>query len=101
MGHAYTPGLRVTERTVIRKKRILPIPGKVVVQKGEAVDASKVVARTELPGKVQSINVVNLLGIMPEEIQQYMLKKQGDAIEVNEPLAESKPLIKWFKNTIK
>ena len=27
MGHAYTPGLRVTDDAVIRKKRILPIQG--------------------------------------------------------------------------
>ena len=101
MGHAYTPGLRVTERTIIRKKRILPIPGDVVVKKGDKVSASTIVARTELPGKVNTINVVNLLGITPEELPHYMLKKEGEAIELNEIIAENKPWIKWFKSTVK
>lgn len=101
MGHAYTPGLRVTERTLIRKKRILPIPGTVVVKKGDKVSAATIVARTELPGKVNTVNVVNLLGITPEDLPHYMLKKEGEAIELNEIIAESKPFIKWFKTTVK
>jgi hypothetical protein len=101
MGHAYTPGLRVTERTLIKKKRILPIQGDVLVQAGQAVNSDSIIARTELPGKVQSINVVNLLSIAPEDIQHYMLKKPGDKIAKDEAIAESKPFIKWFKTIIK
>ena len=35
MAHAYTPGLRVTNRTKITKKRILPLKGDVVVSLGD------------------------------------------------------------------
>ncbi|MEW6026005.1 MAG: hypothetical protein AB1599_01745 [Planctomycetota bacterium] len=101
MGHAYTPGLRVTERTLIRKKRILPIQGNVQVKVGQKVDHDAIIARTELPGKVHTINVVNLLSIAPEDITHYMLKKPGDRITKDEPIAESKPIIKWFKTIIK
>ena len=101
MAHAYTPGLRVTNQTVVRKKRILPIPGQVMVKVGDRVKADTIVARTELPGKVKTINVINLLGILPEDIKDYMLKKEGDPVEKDEVVAENKPLIKWFKTTIK
>ncbi|MCK4909479.1 MAG: hypothetical protein KAS70_06235 [Planctomycetes bacterium] len=101
MAHAYTPGLRVTNQTVVRKKRILPIPGQVMVKVGDQVKADTIVARTELPGKVKTINVINLLGILPEDIKDYMLKKEGDPVEKDEVVAENKPLIKWFKTTIK
>ena len=101
MGHAYTPGLRVTGRTLMRKKRILPIQGDVMVKVGQIVNSDTVIARTELPGKVHTINVVNLLSIAPEDIRHYMLKKEKDAINKEEPIAESKPLIKWFKTSIK
>ena len=101
MGHAYTPGLRVTERTIIRKKRILPIQGNVQVKVGQKVTNDTIIARTELPGKVHTINVVNLLSIAPEDISHYMLKKPGDRIAKDEIIAESKPLIKWFKTAIK
>ena len=47
MAHAYTPGLRVTEKTIIRKKRVLPIHGEVLVQEDDEVDASTVVAKTD------------------------------------------------------
>ncbi|MDI6732661.1 MAG: hypothetical protein QME51_04040 [Planctomycetota bacterium] len=101
MGHAYTPGLRVTERTLIRKKRILPIQGNILVNLGDKVNSDTIIARTELPGKVHTVNVVNLLSIAPEDINHYMLKKVGDKIEKNEAIAESKPIIKWFKTVIK
>lgn len=101
MAHAYTPGLRVTERTVIRKTRVLPIQGDVLAKTGDTVDASTVVARTDLPGKVRTINVINVLSIMPEEIGQYMLKGEGDPIKRDEPIAENKPFIRWFRTQVK
>ena len=98
MAHSYTPGLRVVERTTVRKERILPISGQVLVEKGCRVSAEDVVARADLPGPVSSVNVVNQLGIPAAEIHEYMLKDIGDAVEENEPIAETRPWIKWFKN---
>ncbi len=100
MAHAYTPGLRVTGRTVVRRRRALPLPGQVLVQAGERVQATTVVARAELPGKVHSVNVVNVLGIGPSELPSYLLKRPGEAVEAGEPIAESRPLIKWFKTRV-
>ncbi|MFH1008760.1 MAG: hypothetical protein V1800_14890 [Candidatus Latescibacterota bacterium] len=100
MAHAYTPGLRVTEKTLIRKKRMLPIPGEVLAKAGDKVDASTVVAKTDLPGKARTLNIVNALSIMPEEIREFMLKQAGDSVEKGEPLAENKPFIRWFKTRV-
>lgn len=97
MAHSYTPGLRVTERAKVRKERLLPIAGKVLVQAGARVRAEDVVARAELPGDVSTVNVVNILGIPAAEIGQYMLKKGGDAVARDEVIAETRPFIKWFK----
>ena len=98
MAHAYTPGLRVTERTTVRKERRLPIAGDVLVEPGARVAADDVVARAELPGDVQSLNVVNLLGITPGEVGSYMLKGQGEAVARDEVIAETRPWIRWFKS---
>jgi hypothetical protein len=100
MAHTYTPGLRVAACATIRKKRTLPIQGNVLVKPGDKVTAYTTIARTELPGRVQSVNVVNVLSIPPEEIRMYMKKKEGDKVEKGETLAENKPLIKWFKTTV-
>ena len=99
MAHAYTPGLKVIEKTVLQKKRILPLPGNVLVKKGDIVKYDKVVAETELPGKVHPINIINKLGISPGRLNEYMLKKQGDSVEKDEPIAESKPWLKFMKVT--
>jgi len=98
MAHAYTPGLRVTERTVVRKERRLPIAGQVLVEQGARVRADDIVARAELPGDVATVNVVNLLGITPSTVQDYMLKQVGDAVSEGEQIAETRPWLKWFKS---
>ena len=101
MGHAYTPGLTVTERTTIRKRRLLPIPGTVLVAQGDRVRADTVVAQTELPGKVHSINVANLLGIAPDEIRDYLIRKDGDPLRKDDVIAENKPFIKFLKTEVR
>lgn len=100
MAHAYTPGLKVMPCTVLTKKRLLPIPGKVLAEKGQNVDALYVVAMTELPGRVYSINVANRMGCGPSEIMKFMKKKEGDKVIQGEIIAENKPFIKWFKTTV-
>lgn len=101
MGHAYTPGLTVTERTTVRKHRLLPIPGTVMVAQGDRVKADTVVAQTELPGKVHSVNVANLLGIAPDEIRDFLIKKEGEPVQKDEVIAENKPFIKFLKTEVR
>ncbi len=60
MGHAYTPGLKVTAKILLTKNRILPLKGEVVVNKGDRVKPDDVIARTDLPGTVEPINVANM-----------------------------------------
>ncbi len=101
MAHSYTPGLTVTERTTVRRRRILPLPGSVLVQVGDAVRADTAVARAELPGKVVPLNLANQLGIAPDEINDYLVKKEKDSVQKDDILAENKPFIKWFKTEIR
>jgi len=101
MAHAYTPGLRVTPDAVIRKRRLLPIPGEVLVSAGAQVSATTEVAQTALPGKVYPVNVVNQLSIAPDEVMGYMLKREGESVVRDEPIAENKPFIKWFKTQVR
>ncbi len=101
MSHAYTPGLMVTDRLKIIKKRILPLKGEVVVGKGDSVTSDTVVARTELPGIVEPINVANILGVPPQDVIDTMLKKVGDHVTQGEPIAHSKSFFGLFTSTAK
>ncbi len=94
---AYTPGLKRKSSTIVRKTRILPIPGDVLVKKGDDVKADTIVARTFVPGDVQVINLAGLLGIDLWETSQYMLKKEGEAVEKEEPMAMVKSFFGLFK----
>ena len=61
MAHSYTPGLTVTEHTTIRRRRMLPLPGSVLVAAGETVRRESGGGRAELPGKVYPLNLANQL----------------------------------------
>lgn len=87
MAHAYTPGLKVTEETIVEKVRRLPLLGDVLVNKGDIVTPETIVARTELPGEPHAINVANILGIEPEDIGHFMVKKTGDQVKAGEAIA--------------
>jgi hypothetical protein len=101
LAHAYTPGLKVLEYTVLTKQRRLPLPGEIVVEKGSTVSAEQVVARTKLPGNVQTVNVAGLLGALPAEIDDVMLKKPGECCAKDEVCAESKGFFGLFKSQVR
>ena len=101
MGHVYIPGLKVAEYELVRKNRILPLKGEVVVKEGDSVEPDTIVARTFLPGAVQAINVAGMLSVDPEDVLMYMKKKQGDSFSKDEILAESKGILGLFKTQIK
>ncbi len=96
MGHAYTPGLRVTEQAWIKKVRRLPLPGKILVELGQKVSATDIVAATELPGPVTTINVAREMNCQPEEVPQFMIKKVGEYVEAGEVIAEAKAFFGLF-----
>lgn len=93
MAHAYTPGLKVTDSQLVRKQRLLPLKGDVVVTVGQKVGPDDVLARTLLPGQVVPLNVANKLGVAENEVLELMLKKEGDAVKNGEVIAENKPFL--------
>lgn len=86
----YAPGLRVTERAIIARRRHLPLPGTIHVNVGDEVDAATLVASTELPGNVFNVNVANELSCQPEELLEHMLVTKGDEVEIGQIVGESK-----------
>ena len=98
MAHAYTPGLKVTDGMTIQKERRLPLEGEVLVEAGVTVKAEDVVAKADLPGNVQLLNVANLLSVPPEEVAEYILKSVGEAVSENEIIATTKGLFGLFKS---
>lgn len=95
----YTPGLIVSERRTLRRERRLPVRGEVRVDEGQAVSGDAVVARADLPGRAQVVNVAGRLGVSPDELRRCLLKKEGDPVEAGEPLAQGPGFFGLFKST--
>lgn len=101
MGTAYTPGLTVSGNTTIRKTRRLPIKGEVLVREGDMVEADAVVARAYLPGILQTVRVAQTLGIEPKQIREVLKVKEGDPVEKDQVIAETKGIFGLFRGICK
>ena len=100
MAHAYTPGLKVLHETKIDKERRLPLKGTVTVEKGKFVTPDDIVAKTDLPGNVQMVNVANQLNIDAEDVNDAMIAKEGTSVNKGEMIAETKGLFGLFKTNV-
>ncbi|MFH0802937.1 MAG: hypothetical protein V2A78_11225 [bacterium] len=100
MAHAYTPGLRISENSLFKKERRLPLKGEVLVSSGDHVAWDTVVARTHLPGSAELVNIANKLGVDPEEVPSRMLKEKGAAVQKGEELARSRGLFGLFSSSV-
>ena len=99
MAHAYTPGLKVLQKTTVDKERRLPLKGDVLVEAGKKVAPDDIVASTHLPGNVQMVNIANLLNIDAQDIADVMVVKIGSEIKEGELVAETKGLVGFFKSS--
>jgi hypothetical protein len=100
VGHAYTPGLRVTGDTVVHRERRLPLRGELLVARGDRVEPDTIVARAELPGNVQTVNLAARLGLDPARVVGTLLKPVGGSVRKGEVLAVAKSLFGLLHNQV-
>jgi hypothetical protein len=93
---AYTPGLTIAARTIVRRQRRLPVKGETIVQVGQRVSASDVLARAELPGPITSLKVSELLGIEPSELPHHLNKQVGEEVREGEIIGEARSFFGLF-----
>ncbi len=98
MGTAYTPGLKVSPSTVIEKTRRLPLKGTVLVSQGDRVKPDTVVARTELPGAMQTIKLAEQMGVEPSDLKAALRVSVGDRVEKGMMIAQTKGIFGLFKS---
>jgi hypothetical protein len=101
LGTAYTPGLKVSSNTTIEKLRRLPLKGSVLVGIGDLVEPHTVVARTELPGPMQTIKLAEQMGVEASELRSALRVGVGDRVDKGSLLAQTKGLFGWFRSEFK
>ncbi|MEM2445816.1 MAG: hypothetical protein QW734_04080 [Candidatus Bathyarchaeia archaeon] len=97
---AYTPGLRITPYTYIRRVRSLPLKGEILVNRGDHVNFDNVVARCCIEGMPHIVKVAELLNIDTEETMRYLLKRKGDPVKKGEIIARYRALFGLINKTV-
>ena len=100
MAHSYTPGLKVLKKTIIKKERILPLKGDVLVKSGDQLTPDMIVASTNLPGNVQMLKVSNILNIDPKDVVEALQVKEGQEVKKGDLIAETSGIFGMFKSSV-
>ncbi|KUK97807.1 MAG: Uncharacterized protein XE06_0308, partial [Anaerolineaceae bacterium 46_22] len=80
--------VRATSFAEIERVRKLPIPGKVLVEKGMEVNPQDVIAEAQVPGKIIMLDIAKGLGISPDETTSCLICEVGDNLEEGDIIAQ-------------
>jgi len=83
----------VQRLTRIRRERLLPQNGEVVVRVGQDVTPMQVVARTALETDFYLLPASDQLNVAPADLSEYLLVDEGTIVEQGMTLAEKKQLL--------
>jgi hypothetical protein len=86
------PTSHITLLATLRRERMLPIPGEVLIQAGQHVEAADVVAQVYLPEAHRLLDVARLLGVPKEKAADLMTKQEGELVAKGEAIAQRKTL---------
>lgn len=78
---------RVAPLTTLRRMQRLPHDAGIKVALKQTVKAMEVVAVTEVPDQRHLIDLAKRLRVRPEQVNDYLLKRQGDMVHEGEPIA--------------
>jgi hypothetical protein len=89
MAHLPTAS-HVTLLATLRRERMLPLAGTIVVQARQRVEPSDVVGHTLLADRHHLVDVARTLGLPDNNADSAMLKHDGEAVKAGEPIAVRK-----------
>lgn len=95
------PITTVSLKQKISLRRVLPAPGEMLVQPGQKVEPTTVVARVELPSRYRIVNVAKQLGQRDVDMSEVLEIAEGEAVQANQPIAT--PTGRWslFKRPVR
>jgi len=73
--------------TTIRRRRVLPVPGKVLVRKGQSISENDVIAQGNLSPEHIVLDIANGLGIHKDEAKKQIISKIGSRVVEGDMLA--------------
>jgi hypothetical protein len=79
--------------TTIRRERLLPLPGRILVHEAQKVNSLDVIAETRFGKEHLLIDVAGALGVRAEAAQNLILVKAGGLVSQGDEIARRKGLI--------
>lgn len=86
MAH-YLPQTIATPLTVVRRERLLPEPGEILVSKGERVEPVQVIARTSVSSSFRIINVARQLQVPSSKVSKHLKVEPGEKVKRGQVVA--------------
>ncbi|MBN1178582.1 MAG: hypothetical protein JXD18_05185 [Anaerolineae bacterium] len=84
----YPSQTMATPLTAIRRERVLPVAGEILVKEGESVEPFQVIGRALVPAGFQIVNVARDLGVPPAKAAKYLKVKPGQKVKKDDLVAE-------------
>jgi hypothetical protein len=91
----------ITPLTSIRRERLLPVPGEVLVGYGEKVGPADVVARCQVRGHMRVVDVSRALETDRRRATKYVRKSAGETIQADEVLAGHRGLLGSLRGSVR
>ncbi len=83
----------IQAQTKIRRARVLPKGGEIVVRVGQEVSPTQVVARTTMASDFAILPAAKKLGVEPNELGEYLQTEKGARVEAGAVLASRKRML--------
>lgn len=94
----FAPVTHILPLTTVRRERLLPLPGRIIVRKGQKVSATDVIAESNLAPQHMLLDVVRGLGLAPRKVEDYIHRQAGDHLDEGDLIAGP---VGWPKRVVR
>ena len=91
----YPSETQVTPLTTLRRERVLPVPGDVLVRIGDRVEPTQVIARANVPGDFRILPVARTLGVTGKRLKRYLRVQLDDKVHRGQIIAKRGRLLAY------
>jgi hypothetical protein len=81
------PVTHILPTTLIRRERVLPVSGRVLVRLGQKVSATEVIAEGRQPAQHLILEIGRGLGVSDGEVAKYIIRKVGEEVKEKDIIA--------------
>jgi hypothetical protein len=97
----YGPVTNVLASTLVRRERMLPVRGYVLVDMGDRVDTVDIIGKYRRTGRFVMLDAATHLHLRGKELSPYLVKRPGDTVQEGEAIASRPRVGKLFPRVLR